>query len=61
MQEHVGIDEPRKSMTIDSIMDEYGFYILINIWDDDEYLPCDWKHLKEMVNGKIVYCKDWWD
>ena len=37
------IDEPRKSMTIDAIMDENGFYILINVWDDDEYLPFDWK------------------
>lgn len=57
------IDEPRKSMTIDAIMDENGFYILINIWDDDEYLPRNWKHIKEMVNGKIVYCKsdEWWE
>ena len=56
------IDEPRKSMTIDAIMDENGFYILINIWDDDEYLPMNWKRLKEMVNGKKTYFKSdgWW-
>ena len=56
-------DEPRKSMTIDAIMDEHGFYILINVWDDDEYLPYNWKHLKEMVNGKKTYFKsdDWWE
>lgn len=57
------IDEPRKSMTIDALMDEHGFYILINVWDDDEYLPANWKHLKEMVNGKKTYFKsdDWWE
>jgi hypothetical protein len=44
-------------MTIDAIMDENGFYILINIWDDDEYLPMNWKHMKEMVNGKKTYFK----
>ena len=56
------IDEPRKSMTIDALMDENGFYIFINKWDDDEYFPFDWKRLKEMVNGKIVYFgfDDWW-
>ena len=50
-------------MTIDAIMDENGFYILINIWDDDEYLPMNWKHMKEMVNGKKTYFKsdDWWE
>ena len=55
------IDEPRKSMTIDAIMDEAGFYILINIWDDDEYLPADWKRLKEKVNDKEVLFGEWWD
>ena len=57
------IDEPRKSMTIDALMDEHGFYILINVWDNDEYLPYNWKHLKEMVNGKKTYFKsdDWWE
>jgi hypothetical protein len=57
------INEPRKSMTIDTIMDEAGFYILINVWDDDEAVPDDWKRLKEMVNGKIVYFPfdDWWE
>jgi len=57
------IDEPRKSMTIDALMDEHGFYILINVWDNDEYLPANWKHLKEMVNGKKTYFKsdDWWE
>jgi hypothetical protein len=50
-------DWPRKSMTIDAIMDENGFYILINIWDDDEYLPMNWKHMKEMVNDKKTYFK----
>ena len=57
------IDEPRKSMTIDALMDEHGFYILINVWDDDEYLPNNWKHMKEMVNGKKTYFKsdDWWE
>ncbi|MBO4811808.1 MAG: hypothetical protein J5552_09655 [Prevotella sp.] len=55
------IDEPRKSMTIDAIMDENGFYILINVWDDDEYLPFDWKRLKEKVNDKGVLYGDWWD
>ena len=40
-----------------AIMDENGFYILINIWDDDEYLPMNWKHMKEMVNGKKTYFK----
>ncbi len=57
------IDTPRKSMTIDTLMDENGFYILINVWDDDEYLPQNWKHLKEMVNGKKTYFKsdDWWE
>ena len=56
------IDEPRKSMTIDALMDENGFYIFINVWDDDEYFPFDWKRLKEMVNGKMVYFgfDDWW-
>jgi hypothetical protein len=56
------INKPRKSMTIDALMDENGFYILINIWDDDEYLPNNWKKMKEMVNGKIVYYSvdDWW-
>ena len=57
------INEPRKSMTIDALMDEAGFYILINVWDDDEYLPINWKHLQEMVNGKKVYYKsdEWWE
>lgn len=57
------VDEPHKSMTIDALMDENGFYILINVWDDDEYLPANWKHLKEMVNGKKTYFKsdDWWE
>ena len=55
------IDEPRKSMTIDALMDENGFYILINVWDDDEYLPFDWKRLKEKVNDKGVLYGDWWD
>ena len=52
----------RKSMTIDTIMDEAGFYILINVWEDDECFPMEWKTLKEMVNGKKVYYKsnDWW-
>jgi len=56
------IDEPRKSMTIDTIMDENGFYILINVWDDDEYLPADWKRLKERRNDKILLYpfEDWW-
>ena len=56
------IDKPRKSMTIDTLMDEHGFYILINVWDDDEFLPFEWKRLKEMVNDKIVYynVNDWW-
>ena len=58
-----GIDEPRKSMTIDAIMDENGFYILINVWDDDEYIPFNWKQMKEMVNGKKRYfvSDDWWE
>ena len=55
------IDEPRKSMTIDAIMDEAGFYILINVWEDDEYLPADWKRLKERVNDKVVLFGEWWD
>jgi hypothetical protein len=52
----------RKSMTIDTLMDEHGFYILINVWEDDEAFPGDWKRQKEMVNGKIVYysVNDWW-
>lgn len=48
-------DEPRKSMTIDALMDENGFYIFINVWDDDEYLSLNWKNLHEMVNGKKTY------
>ena len=58
-----GIDEPRKSMTIDAIMDENGFYILINVWDDDEYIPFNWKQMKEMVNGKKRYfvSDEWWE
>ena len=56
------IDKPRKSMTIDTIMDENGFYILINVWDDDEYLPADWKRLKERRNDKILLypIEEWW-
>ena len=56
------IDEPRKSMTIDTIMDENGFYILINVWDDDEYLPINWERLKERRNDKILLYpfEDWW-
>ena len=52
----------RKSITIDTLMDEHGFYILINVWEDDEAFPGDWKRQKEMVNGKIVYysVNDWW-
>ena len=52
----------RKSMTIDTIMDEHGFYILINVWDDDEAFPGEWKRLKEMTNDKKVYYSvdDWW-
>ena len=45
-------------MTIDTIMDEAGFYIIINVWEDDECFPMEWKTLKEMVNGKKVYYKD---
>lgn len=58
-----GIDEPRKSMTIDAIMDENGFYILINVWDDDEYIPFNWKQMKEMVNSKKRYfvSDEWWE
>ena len=55
------IDKPRKSMTIDALMDENGFYIFINKWDDDEYLPANWKRLKEMVNGKEVLYGEWWE
>jgi len=55
------IDEPRKSMTIDALMDENGFYIFINKWDDDEYFPFDWKRLKEKVNEKEVLFGEWWD
>ena len=49
-------------MTIDTIMDEHGFYILINVWDDDEAFPGEWKRLKEMTNDKKVYYSvdDWW-
>ena len=52
----------RRSMTIDTLMDEAGFYILINVWDDDEAVAGEWKRLKELVNGKKVYFKvdDWW-
>ena len=55
------IDELRKSMTIDALMDENGFYIFINKWDDDEYFPFDWKRLKEKVNEKEVLFGEWWD
>ena len=49
-------------MTIDTLMDEHGFYILINVWDDDEAVAGNWKRLKELVNDKIVYynVNDWW-
>ena len=52
------LERPRTSMTIDTTMDEEGFYILINVYEDDEVLPSEWKTLKEMVNGKKVYYKD---
>lgn len=52
------LDRPRTSMTIDTRMDEEGFYILINVFEDDEVVPGEWKTLKEMVNGKKVYYKD---
>ena len=52
------LDRPRTSMTIDTRMDEEGFYILINVFEDDEVVPSEWKTLKEMVNGKKVYYKD---
>ena len=52
------LDRPRTSMTIDTMMDEEGFYILINVFEDDEVVPGEWKTLKEMVNGKKVYYKD---
>ena len=29
--------------------------------EDDEYLPFDWKRLKEKVNDKEVLYGDWWD
>ena len=45
-------------MTIDTMMDEEGFYILINVYEDDEVVPGDWKTLKEVINGKKVYYKD---
>ena len=53
----------RRSISIDTLMDEAGFYILINVWDDDEALLGNWKRLKEMVNGKKVYFKvdEWWE
>ena len=43
------LDRPRTSMTIDTMMDEEGFYILINVFEDDEVVPGEWKTLKEMV------------
>ena len=49
------LERPRTSMTIDTTMDEEGFYILINVYEDDEVLPSEWKTLKEMVNGKKTY------
>ena len=52
------LERPRTSMTIDTMMDEEGFYILINVFEDDEVIPGEWKTLKEMVNGKKVYYKD---
>ena len=52
------LERPRTSMTIDTIMDEEGFYILINVYEDDEVVPGDWKILKEVINGKKVYYKD---
>lgn len=52
------LTRPRTSMTIDTRMDEEGFYILINVFEDDEVVPGEWKTLKEMVNGKKVYYKD---
>lgn len=52
------LDRPRTSMTIDTRMDEEGFYILINVFEDDEVVPGEWKTLKEMINGKKVYYKD---
>ena len=52
------LDRPRTSMTIDTMMDEEGFYILVNVFDDDEVVPSEWKTLKEMINGKRVYYKD---
>jgi len=52
------LERPRTSMTIDTMMDEEGFYILINVYEDDEVLPDEWKTLKEMINGKKVYYKD---
>ena len=52
------LDRPRTSMTIDTMMDEEGFYILVNVFDDDELVPGEWKTLKEMINGKKVYYKD---
>ena len=52
------LERPRTSMTIDTMMDEEGFYILINVYEDDEVVPGDWKTLKEVINGKKVYYKD---
>ena len=52
------LDRPRTSMTIDTMMDEEGFYILVNVFDDDEVVPGEWKTLKEMINGKKVHYKD---
>ena len=55
-------DQPRRSVSIHTLMDEEGFYIFINDWDDDECVPYDWKRLKEMVNGNKVYYNwdEWW-
>ena len=52
------LERPRTSMTIDTMMDEEGFYILINVYEDDEVVPGEWKTLKEVINGKKVYYKD---
>ena len=55
-------DQPRRSVSIHTLMDMEGFYIFINDWDDDECVPFEWKRLKEMVNGKKVYYNwdEWW-
>ncbi|MCQ2258974.1 MAG: hypothetical protein MJZ41_13430 [Bacteroidaceae bacterium] len=47
-----------KKMNIKSFMDTEGFYIIISVNHGDETFPHEWKTLKSMVNGEMVYYKD---